>query len=76
MLNIEVIVLYERIRGLREDRDLTQKDLGELLGVSQATYSRYESGKLDIPTDVLLRLADYYHVTVDYLLGRGEETRP
>jgi len=65
--------LYERIRDLREDRDLTQKDLGELLGVSQATYSRYEGGKLDIPTDVLLRLADYYKVTVDYLLGRGEE---
>ncbi len=68
--------MYERIRDLREDKDLTQRDLGELLGVSQATYSRYESGKLDIPTDVLLRLADYYQVTVDYLLGRGEEKHP
>ncbi len=65
--------MYLRIRDLREDRDLTQGKLGELLGVSQATYSRYESGKLDVPTDILLRLADFYGVTVDDLLGRGEK---
>jgi len=62
--------MYPRIRDLREDKDLNQQDLAKLLNVSQATYSRYESGTLDIPTSALIKLADYYHVSVDYLLGR------
>ncbi|MBQ3484718.1 MAG: helix-turn-helix transcriptional regulator [Clostridia bacterium] len=61
---------YQRIRDLREDADLYQKDLAQLLKCSQQTYSDYECGKVDIPTEVLLRLADYYDTTVDYILGR------
>lgn len=59
-----------RLRDLREDRDLTRQQLAELLQVHQTTYSDYELGKLNIPVGVLHRLADYYHVSVDYLLGR------
>ncbi len=61
---------YPRIRDLREDSDLYQKDLAKLLRCSQQTYSDYECGKVDIPTEVLVRLADYYHTTTDYILGR------
>ena len=62
--------MYGRIRDLREDHDLTQKYLGELLGCSQRIYSNYERGEVDIPTRFLIRLADFYDVSVDYLLGR------
>ncbi|MBC8547047.1 helix-turn-helix transcriptional regulator [Clostridiaceae bacterium NSJ-31] len=64
--------MYPRVRDLREDRDLSQGQVAKLLNVSQATYSRYESGVLDIPTETLLKLADYYGVTVDYILGRSQ----
>ena len=65
-----------RIRDLREDRDLKQKDLAKLLQVHQSTYSDYELGNLNIPVNALHALADFYHVSVDYLLGRTDETRP
>ena len=58
-----------RLRDLREDRDLSQETLARYLHISQATYSRYESGKLDIPSAALIALAQYYGVSVDYLLG-------
>ena len=61
---------YNRIRDLREHNHYTQKRIAELLHVSQATYSRYESGALDIPIQALLVLADFYDVSVDFLLGR------
>ncbi len=64
---------YGRIRNLREKHNYTQKRLAELLHVSQATYSRYESGALDIPIQALILLADFYEVSVDYLLGRSHE---
>lgn len=64
--------VYQRIRDLREDRDLTQKKMGEILSCSQRVYSNYERGELDIPTEILLRLADYYDVSVDYILGRTD----
>lgn len=64
---------YRRIRDLREDHDLTQRQVAEYLGMTQPQYFRYERGYRDIPTDVLLALADYYHVSVDYLLGRTDE---
>lgn len=70
-----VMRMYERIRNLREDRNYTQKTLAEILHVNQATYSRYESGVLDIPSQALIRLAKFYHVSVDYLLGLTEEPR-
>lgn len=59
-----------RLRDLREDRDLKQKDLAELLSVHQTTYSDYELGHLNIPVSALHTLADYYSISIDYLLGR------
>lgn len=61
--------VYQRIRDLREDRDLNQTQLAKMLGMSQTGYSKYETGENDIPTDVLIRLADFYGTSVDYLLG-------
>lgn len=68
--------MYRRIRDLREDWDLLQKDLAAYLHCSQVCYSYYEMGKRDIPTDILVRLADFYGTSVDYLLGRTDETKP
>lgn len=62
--------MYKRLRDLREDKYLRQRELATLLNVSQTTYSRYESGELDIPSTALIRLADFYGVSVDYILGR------
>ena len=64
---------YRRIRDLREDRDLTQKQVAQYLGMSQTGYSKYETGENDIPTAVLLKLADLYQTTTDYLLGRVDK---
>ncbi len=61
---------YPRLRDLREDRDLTQADVGRLLGTTQQQYYKYEKGIQEIPAHHLITLADYYHVSVDYLLGR------
>ncbi len=61
--------MYQHIRDLREDNDLTQQQVAELLNISQTTYSRYESGVLDIPSSSLIFLAKYYKTSVDYLLG-------
>lgn len=68
--------MYERIRNLREDRDLTQKQIGQLLNMSQTGYNQYEIGKNDIPTKILLKLADFYNTSTDYLLGRTNEIKP
>ena len=68
--------MYRRIRDLREDKDLYQKDLAEYLKCTQVCYSHYEMGKRDIPTDVLIKLADFYHTSTDYLLGRTDERKP
>lgn len=68
--------MYRRIRDMREDRDLYQKDLAKYLQCTQVCYSHYEMGKRDIPTDVLIRLADFYHTSIDYLLGRTDEMKP
>ncbi len=64
---------YQRIRELREDADLYQKQLAKILNCSQQTYSDYECGKVDIPTEVLIRLADLYETTTDYILGRTNQ---
>lgn len=63
-------MIYKRIRNLREDKDLTQKEMGEILSCSQRVYSNYERGDLDIPTEVLIKLANFHKVSVDYLLNR------
>ena len=65
-----------RIRDLREDRDLSQKDLSGLLDVHQTTYSDYELGNLNVPVSSLHKLADFYGVSVDYLLGRTPVKTP
>lgn len=68
--------MYRRIRELREDRDLLQKDMAELLNCSQVAYSRYELGLRDIPTDVLITLAKFHNTSVDYILGLTDEKVP
>lgn len=66
-------MLYRRIRDLREDKDLTQKQMGEILSCSQRVYSNYERGELDIPTEILIKLADFHNVSVDYILNRTDK---
>lgn len=66
---------YKRIRDLREDHDLTQRQVAEYLGMSQPQYFRYEQGYRDIPTDVLLALAELYHTSTDYILGRTDDPK-
>ena len=61
--------MYKRIRDLREDRDLLQKDLANYLHCSQVAYSRYELGTRDIPTEVLIELAKFHNTSIDYILG-------
>ena len=64
---------YERIRGMREDKDLTQAEVGKAINVSQRTYAYYESGQRMIPPNVLCALADFYNVSIDYLLERTDK---
>lgn len=61
--------MYKRIRDLREDKDLSQSQIASILNISQSTYSRYESGYLDVPSEVLIALSRFYNVSVDYILG-------
>ena len=68
--------MYCRIRDLREDHDLLQKDVAAYLKCTQVCYSNYEMGKRDIPTDVLKALALFYDTSVDYLLGLTDEAKP
>ena len=71
-----MIKIYERIRDLREDNDLKQKDLALYLNCTQVSYSYYELGKRDIPTSMLIRLAAYYNCSIDYLLGLTDIKEP
>ena len=64
-----VMKMYKRIRDLREDHDYSQTELARILNVSQSTYSRYESGFLDVPSEILIALSKLYSVSVDYILG-------
>lgn len=68
--------MYQRIRDLREDKDLTQKQIGKLLNMSQTGYNQYETGKNDIPTRVLIELSEFYNTSIDYLLGLTDEIKP
>ena len=70
------ILKYENIRKLRTDMNYTQKQIAEVLGVSQNTYSQYEIGVLNYPLEALMKLADFYGVSVDYLLGRTDIKEP
>ena len=68
--------MYQRIRDLREDHDLRQKELASYLKCTQVCYSNYETGKRDIPTDVLKALSDFYQVSIDYILDLTDEEIP
>ncbi len=67
---------YPRLRDLREDRDLSQEQVAEYLGMKQPQYSRYERGLRDIPTDILIRLALFYGTSTDYILGLTNDSSP
>lgn len=66
---------YRRIRDLREDKDITQAKMGEILSCSQRVYSNYERGDIDIPTSTLIKIADFHKVSVDYLLERTDNPK-
>lgn len=65
-----------RLKSLREDSDLTQRELAEKLNIAQNTYSQYENGVHQLPIDILIKLADYYNTSTDYILERTEEPQP
>ena len=67
---------FERLHALREDADLTQRELGEYLHISQRAYAHYENGTRNIPVDMLIRLARYYNTSVDYLVGLTDQKEP
>lgn len=68
--------MYKRIRDLREDKDLTQKQIAQLINMSQTGYNQYEIGKNDIPTKILIKLANFYGTSTDYLLGITNIKKP
>ena len=67
---------FQRIQDLRIDSGLSQKKIGEILHISQRSYSHYETGSRNIPIEMLIRLADYYDTTIDYLVGRTDNKEP
>ncbi len=68
--------MYKRIRDLREDKDLNQTKVAQMLGMSQTGYSKYETGENDVPTAILIKLAQFYGTSVDYILGLTNEKKP
>ncbi|MCD7946692.1 MAG: helix-turn-helix domain-containing protein [Oscillospiraceae bacterium] len=68
--------MYIRIRNLREDKDMTQTQMAEILNCSQRIYSNYECGDVDIPTPILIGIAQFHHVSTDYLLGLTDDPTP
>lgn len=65
--------MYQRLRDLREDHDLSQRKLAQIIGMSQTGYSKYETGENDIPTGILIKLSRLYNVSIDYLLGETND---
>lgn len=68
--------MYQRIRNLREDKDMSQTKMAKQLGMSQTGYSKYETGENDIPTSILIELASFHNTSVDYLLGLTDTKKP
>lgn len=68
--------MYPMLRAMREDLDWSQTELAQKLGMSQTGYSKYETGENDVPTAILIQLAEIYQTSVDYLLGRTDDPRP
>ena len=73
---MQMVMIVEKLRDIREDKDLLQKDIAAILNVSQQTYSRYETGEISIDKDSLIKLANYYNTSVDYLLDLTDERKP
>ena len=67
--------MYKRIRELRQDRDLSQKQVAEILNMSQTGYSKYETGENDVPTAILIKLSRYYNTSIDYILGESDNPK-
>lgn len=72
----KIMAYYSRLKDLREDNDCTQTDIAKLLFITQQQYSLYEKGYRDIPTSALITLADFYKTSVDYILGRTDDSSP
>lgn len=68
--------MYPRLRDLREDKDMKQKEVAAVLGIDQRVYSNYETGKREIPTRFVVQLADFYGVSTDYILSRTNISKP
>ena len=68
--------MYPRLRDLREDKDMSQTEMGKILSMSQTGYSKYETGENDIPTPILIQLADYHNTSIDYLLNITDVKEP
>ena len=68
--------MYKRLKDLREDNDLTQQEIADILNISQRGYSHYETGNNDIPTEILIKLAKYYNTSIDYILGLTNIKKP
>ena len=68
--------MYQRIRDLREDKDLSQKEFAAILGMSQTGYSKYETGENDVPTNILIKMSKFYKTSVDYILGLTNNPKP
>ena len=68
--------MFKRIRDLREDRDITQKKMAQLLKIHQTTYSDYELGNLNVPVDILIKLAKFYETSIDYIVGLTDNDTP
>ena len=70
-----MIIVYKNIRDIREDNDVTQTQMAKLLNVSQNTYSQYETGKIEWTASTLVQIADYFNVSIDYLLDRTDKRK-
>lgn len=68
--------MFPRLRDLREDKDMKQKEVAAILGIDQRVYSNYETGKREIPARFIVQLADFYGVSTDYIFGRTNITKP
>jgi len=68
--------MFKRIRDMREDRDMTQAQLAEILKIHQTTYSDYELGNLNVPIDIFIKLAGFYNTSIDYLAGLTDNPKP
>ena len=67
---------FKNLRAIREDKDIKQKDIARYLNVSQNTYSQYETGVISLTADILIKLSDYYNVSIDYLVGLTDVKKP